>query len=161
MRLVIEASDFRRLSADTQKELIRHFAGRNFLDAKESRRKGSHEWREPIDLSHDLLVQLMHGLADNHRRRLEAFAHHNGRVTMKQLLKVTGDRDPRVLSYFQSVITRKLRRILGDREKQTYLIGWDYASTKWNKQHTQIVDGDYYVTKKTLNALKSYFGTSR
>ncbi len=105
-------------------------------------------------------MQLMHGLAENHRRRLEAFTRHDGRVTMKQLLKVTGDRDPRVLSYFQSVITRKLRRILGDNDKRTYLIGWDYASTKWNKQHTRIIDGDYYVTKKTLNALKSYFRTA-
>ena len=93
MRLVIEASDFRRLSADTQ----------------------------------------------------------------KQLLKVTGDQDPRVLSYFQSVVTRKLRRILGDSEKKTYLIGWDYASTKWNKEHTSIIDGEYYVTNRTLGALQNYF----
>jgi len=157
MRLVIEANDFRRLSADTQKELIRHFAGKSFLEVRENRRRGQHEWREPIDLNHDLCVQLMHGLAENHRRRLELFARHNGRVTMKQLLKVTGDRDARVLSYFQSVITRKLRRILGDTEKRTYLIGWDYESTKWNKEHTEIVDGDYYVTKKTLAALKAYF----
>ena len=157
MRLVIEASDFRRLSADTQKELIRHFAGRNFLEVRESRRRGQHEWREPIDLNHDLTVQLMHGLADNHRRRLEAFVRHGGRVTMKQLLKVTGDRDSRVLSYFQSVVTRKLRRILGDTEKKTYLIGWDYTSTKWNKEHTEILDGEYYITKKTLNALRSFF----
>ena len=99
----------------------------------------------------------MHGLADNHRRRLEAFARNNGRITVKQLLKVTGDRDPKVLSYFQSVVTRKLRRILGDSEKKTFLIGWDYASTKWNKAHTEILDGDYYVSNRTLNALKSYF----
>jgi len=157
MRLVIEASDFRRLSADTQKELIRHFAGQHFLEVRESRRKGQYESREPIDLNRDLTRQLMHGLADNHRRRLEAFTRHKGRVTMKQLLKVTGDRDSKVLSYFQSVITRKLRRILGDTEKKTYLIGWDYASTKWNKEHTEILDGDYYVTNKTLGALKSYF----
>ena len=157
MRLVIEANDFRRLSADTQKELIRHFAGRNFLEVRESRRRSQHEWREPIDLNRDLTVQLMHGLADNHRRRLEVFTQTSGRVSMKQLLKVTGDEDAKVLSYFQSVITRKLRRILGDSEKKTYLIGWDYASTKWNKEHTKIVDGEYYVTNKTLNALKSYF----
>ena len=75
----------------------------------------------------------------------------------KQLLKVTGDRDARVLSYFQSVITRKLRRILGDTEKKLYLIGWDYAATKWNKAHTEIIDGEYYVTNRTLNALKAYF----
>ena len=157
MRLVIEASDFRRLSADTQKELIRHFAGRNFLEAKESRRRGQYEWREPIDLNRDLTMQLMHALADNHRRRLEAFTRTNGRVTIKQLLKVTGDQDSRVLSYFQSVVTRKLRRILGDSDKKTFLIGWDYASTKWNKEHTEIIDGEYYVTNKTLSALKHYF----
>lgn len=157
MRLVIEASDFRRLSADTQKELIRHFAGRNFLEAREGRRRGQYEWREPIDLNRALTIQLMHGLADNHRRRLKAIARNNGRITMKQLLKVTGDRDPRVLSYFQSVVTRKLRRILGDTEKKTFLIGWDYASTKWNKEHTEIIDGDYYVTNRTLSALKAFF----
>lgn len=157
MRLVIEANDFRRLSADTQKELIRHFAGRNFLEAKEGRRRGQYESREPIDLNRDLTLQLMHGLADNHRRRLEAFARSNGRMAMSRLMKVTGDTDPRVLSYFQSVITRKLRRILGDSEKKMYLIGWDYASTKWNKEHTEIVDGDYYVTNRTLNALKAFF----
>ena len=157
MRLVIEASDFRRLSADTQKELIRYFAGPHFLEIKDSRRRSQYEWREPIDLTRDLTVQIMHGLANNHRRRLEAFAESNGRVTMKRLLKVTGERDPRVLSYFQSVITRKLRRILGDTEKKMYLIGWDYGSTKWNKAHTEIIDGEYYVTNKTLNALKAFF----
>ena len=157
MRLVIEASDFRRLSADTQKELIRHFAGRSFLEARNGRRRGQYEWREPIDLNHDLTMQLMHGLADNHRRRLEAFARNNGRIAMKQLLKVTGDKDSKVLSYFQSVVTRKLRRILGDSEKKIFLIGWDYASTKWNKEHTEIIDGDYYVTNKTLSALKAFY----
>ena len=90
-------------------------------------------------------------------RRLEAFAQANGRVSMKKLLQVTGDRDAKALSYFQSVVTRKLRRILGDSEKKTYLIGWHYASTKWNKEHTQIVDGEYYVTAKTVSALKSFF----
>lgn len=160
MRLVIEASDFRHLSADTQKELIRYFAGPHFLEVKDSRRRSQHEWREPIDLTRDLTVQIMHGLADNHRRRLEAFAENNGRVTMKRLLEVTGERDPRVLSYFQSVITRKLRRILGDTEKRTYLIGWDYGSTKWNKAHTEIIDGEYYVTNKTLNALKAFFSNA-
>lgn len=157
MRLVIEASDFRRLSADTQKELIRHFAGQHFLEVRESRRKGQYEWREPIDLNRDLTRQLMHGLADNHRQRLEAFATRGGRITQKQLLKVTGDRDARVLSYFQSVVTRKLRRILGDTEKKIYLIGWDYSATKWNKEHTEIVDGEYYITNRSLSSLKTYF----
>lgn len=165
MRLVIEASDFRRLSAGTQKELIKQFAGRQFVEATDTRRpegsekRGGRSWeyREPIDLDHDLTVQLVHGLAENHRKRLLLFARDNGRVSMKQLLKITGDKDPRVLSYFNSVITRKLRRILGDSEKKAYLIGWDYDSTRWNKEHTVITDGTYYVTEKSANALSSYF----
>jgi hypothetical protein len=157
MRLVIEASDFRRLSMETQKELLGYFAGPGFVDAKENRRRGQYEWREPMDLNRDLTVQLMHGLAENHLRRMKLFTHRDGRVTVKQLLRATGDSDPRVLSYFQSVVTRKLRRILGDSEKKAFLIGWDYDSTKWNKQHTEIVDGTYYVTNKTAASLRSYF----
>ncbi len=111
MRLVIEASDFRRLSADTQKELIRHFAGRNFLEIREGRRRGQYEWREPIDLNRDLAVQLMHGLADNHRRRLEAFTRTDGRVNMKQLLEVTGDQDPRVLSFYLLYVFIEFREL--------------------------------------------------
>ena len=159
MRLVIEANDFRRLSTETQKELIRYFAGRQFVDAQDNRRKGHYEWRGPMSLNRNLTVRLLHGLAENHRRRLLLFARHDGRVTMKQLLKATGDTDPRVLSYFQSVVTRKLRRILGDIEKKATLIGWDYESTKWNKQHTEIVDGVYYVSDKTVAALRAHFHT--
>ena len=165
MRLVIEASDFRRLSAATQKELMKQFAGRPFAEAPDTRRpdgkdrRGGRSWeyREPIDLDAELTVQLMHGLAENHRKRLLLFARDNGRVSMKQLLKVTGDKDPRVLSYFNSVVTRKLRRILGDSEKKAYLIGWDYDSTRWNKEHTVITDGTYYVSGKSANALSDYF----
>ncbi|MDX1431440.1 MAG: hypothetical protein R3286_03225 [Gammaproteobacteria bacterium] len=167
MRLVIEASDFRRLSTATQKELIKQFAGRQFVEATDTRRteakdkRGGRSWeyREPIDLDPELTVQLLHGLAENHRKRLLLFARNNGRVSMKELLKVTGDKDPRVLSYFNSVVTRKLRRILGDTEKKAYLIGWDYDSTRWNKEHTVITDGTYYVTGKSADALENYFNT--
>ena len=165
MRLVIEASDFRRLSVATQKELIKQFAGRQFVESTDTRRgdgkdkRGGRHWedREPLDLDPELTIQLLHGLAENHRKRLLLFARNNGRVSLKQLLKVTGDKDPRVLSYFNSVVTRKLRRILGDSEKKAYLIGWDYDSTRWNKEHTTITDGIYYVTEKSAAALANYF----
>ncbi len=162
MRLVIEADDFRRLSKATQRELIRFFAGRGFADrhfgqSPPPSRKSGVEWRPPIDLTPELTMQLMHGLAENHRQRLSLFARAGGRVTMKQLLRKTADTDPRVLSYFQSVVTRKLRRILGDDEKQAWLIGWDYDATRWNREHTQIVDGVYYVTERTANALRHFF----
>ena len=165
MRLVIESADFRKLSKPTQRELLKHFAGAAlFVDGRsrtsvdEERRPTPYEWRTPVDLTHELTVRLMHGLGEPHRKRLAMFARDTGRVSMRQLLRASGDSDPRVLSHFQSVVTRKLRRILGDSEKQALLIAWDYESTKWDRAHTQIVDGEYYVTTKSARMLRTFFG---
>ena len=74
MRLVIEASDFRRLSPGVQKELVRHLAGRDLSPSatKQGRASSAQRWSFPIDLDHDLTVKLMHGLGKEHRARLEA-----------------------------------------------------------------------------------------
>ena len=76
---------------------------------------------------------------------------------LRGTLGVLGDTDWRVLSYFQSVITRKLRRLLGDTERKVYLIGWDYDSTKWDRNHSKIVDGTYFVSARTTETLRSHF----
>lgn len=115
-------------------------------------------WRRPIDLSPELAIRLLHGLAENHRRRLEVFARQGERVSMRDLLAVTGDRDLRVLSYFQGALSRKLRRLLADRDKKVHLMGWDYATTKWDAEHVRIVDGVCYVTKATRDSLMRCFG---
>ena len=116
--------------------------------------KGSSDlWRRPIDLDTDLATRLLHGLADNHRRRLEVFARQGERVSMHDLLAVTGDSDLRILSYFQGALSRKLRRLLADREKMVHLIGWDYTATKWDDEHAKILDGVCYVTQPTREAL--------
>lgn len=159
MRLVIQANDFRRLPADVQRELIRHFAGRDLLESAPSTKESPYRWSAPIDLTHDLTVQLMHGLGKQHRSRLEHLARTDGRATMKALLKITGDSDWHVLSYFQTVVTRKLRRLMGDRENKVFLIGWDYGATKWNKDHTEILDGVYYLTDQSARCLREYFHT--
>jgi hypothetical protein len=115
-------------------------------------------WRDPIDLDPDLTTKLLRGLAENHQRRLEVFACQGARVSFQHLLAVTGDSDLRVLSYFQGALTRRLRRLLDDREKRIHLIGWDYASTRWNDARTEIVDGICYVTEMTQTSLRQHFG---
>lgn len=115
-------------------------------------------WRNPIDLDLDLTTKLLRGLADNHRSRLEVFANHGPRVSMRDLLAVTDDNDLRVLSYFQGSLTRKLRRLLNDRAKQIHLIGWDYATTRWDVEHLNIVDGICYVTEATRSSLMRCLG---
>ena len=69
--------------------------------------------------------------------------------------------DVRMLSHFEGTITRRLRRISGDTEKVAYLIGWDYASTIWNADTSQIFDGVYYVSGPTAACLREYFGFDR
>lgn len=157
MRLVIEGEDFRRLSSETQRDLMKLLTGKNYMEAPEPPRKSRYRLREPIDLTPELTAKLMHGLADDHRRRLEVFARNEGRVSMQELLKLTNDTDWHVLSYFQSVVTRKLRRLLPESGKNVQLIGWDYDSTQWNADHTQIVDGTYYVTGESARCLRSHF----
>ncbi|MCH6586959.1 MAG: hypothetical protein IH805_01385, partial [Proteobacteria bacterium] len=63
MRLVIEQSDFRRLSAQTRKELIEAFTGGSLAasqPAKSSAPKTSAKalWREPMDLSPELAARV-------------------------------------------------------------------------------------------------------
>jgi hypothetical protein len=154
MQIVIDQADFRRLSPKTQREIIEQLAGRDL--AQTTRRgRGTHlYWRRPVDLSPDLAVKFVHGLAEPHRKRLELLASKDGRATMKDLLAVTGDKDWRILSYFQSVLTRRLRRLIEDPERKAELIKWDFDSTKWDSERTAIVDGVYYVSPATAAALR-------
>jgi len=163
MRLVIEGSDFQRLSQATQDELLRVLKGREVPPGAEVNgtpaptRRPRFRWRRPVDLNSDLTSRLMHGLGENHKARLKLFAEKGGRVSLQQLLAVTGDSEPRALSHFEGAVTRRLRRILGDSEKVAYLIGWDYDSTQWNADRSEIVDGTYYVSDATLQRLRDYF----
>ncbi len=157
MRIVIEQSDFRRLSAETQKELIEAFAGKALRVAEPAKKQTKLLWCQPTDLSPDLAVRLLHGLSEPHRARLKLFARKGGRVTQRELLKATDDKDMRVLSHFQAVLSRRLRRLLDDPEKRIHLIGWDFEATKWDKSHSDIINGVYYVTEPTTRALRDYF----
>ncbi len=157
MRIVIEQSDFRRLSAETQRELIEAFTGKAPVAAEAPKKPAKLLWRQPMDLSSELAVRLLHGLSEPHRARLKLFARKGGRVTQRELLKATDDKDMRVLSHFQAVLSRRLRRLLDDPEKRIHLIGWDFEATKWDKSHTDIINGVYYVTEPTARALQGYF----
>ncbi len=157
MHIVIEQSDFRRLSAETQKELIEAFAGKALGVAQPAKKQGKTLWRHPMDLSSDLAGRLLHGLSEPHRMRLRLFAQKGGRVSQRELLRATGDEDLRALSHFQAVLSRRLRRLLNDPEKRLHLIGWDFDATKWDKSHNTIINGVYYVTEPTARALQGYF----
>lgn len=155
MQIVIEAKDFRRLSPETQRELIRTFADPKLLQPARRAARTETSWKKPVDLDKALALRLVHGISDNHRKRLEIFAKNNGRARMKELLAVTGDTHWRALSLFEGAMTRRLRRLIGDVEKKAHLIGWDYESTVWDVDHKEIEDGIYYVTPKTAKALKA------
>jgi len=156
MKLVIDDAAFRRLSAATQNELLEALSGRE-VGTADSVPKINAQWDAPVNLTTRLAANLVSNLTDDHRKRLRLLAKQNGRATMKELLAVTGDKDWHVLSQFQGVITRRLRRLIGDTEKKATLIEWDYDSTKWDKSGANIVDGVYFVTKKSAKALQRQF----
>lgn len=154
MQIVIDQSDFQKLSSSTQRELLERLAGKTMPTAKRGKRSAELYWRRPVDLSPELTAKLVHGLAEPHRKRLALLAEKKGRATLKELLKVTGDQDWRSLSHFQTVITRRLRRLIEDPEKKAELVKWDFDSTVWSKDGTDLVDGAYYVSAATAKALR-------
>lgn len=158
MRIVIEHSEFRGLTPETQRELIEKLAGKPVTAERRGSGGASVSWRKPVDLTDAMAARLLHGLAEPHRLRLELFAKKGGRVRQKELLAVTGDSDLRVLSHFQAVLTRRLRRFMDDPDKRIHLIGWDFESEAWDADHKVLVDGVYYVTERTLQALQVHFG---
>ena len=158
MRIVIEQSDFRQLSPEAQREIIEKFTSEPVSAGRSAKSGSSLRWRQPVDLDEDMAIRLLHGLSEPHKRRLELFAEKGGRVSQRDLLAVTGDTDMRTLSHFQAVLTRRLRRFLADPDKQIHLIGWDFGSEAWDKDHKELVDGTYYVTARTADALRSHFG---
>lgn len=153
MNIVLDQNDFRRLSPRSQREILEHLSGKALAGPEGTKRRERLFWRRPVDLSPDLTVKLVHGLGDIHRKRLEVLARKGGRASVKELLAVSGDTDWHVLSYFQSVLTRRLRRLIDDPEKKAELIKWDFDSTKWDRDRTTIVDGIYYCSKATASAL--------
>ena len=110
---------------------------------------------EDKTVSPALAQKLVHGLSEMHLRRLELFARKKqGRVSLKELLAVNGDSDWHALSHFQSVMTRRLRRLIDDPEKKAELVKWDFESTKWDSDGKTIVDGVYFVSQQTAAALR-------
>lgn len=164
MQLVIDTGDWQRLSSTARDELIGLLGG----EAAPSRVRGAapaqnpkgFRWRVPFDLTPDLARKMLRGLTEDQTKRLRLFAKGNGRVTLKQMLGVTKGADIHVLSAFEGAVTRKLRRLVGDENRIVSLIMWDYDAEKWDRDHTELVDGVFYVSPATSQALRKCFAGS-
>ncbi len=169
MQIIVEDRDFRRLKPETQQDLLSLLIGKRLstLQSKPSKPNSSKpnsskpdlssnrlKWRQPVDLRPEQAMKFLHGLSSDHRRKLELFSKKNGRVRMRDIMKLSGDTDLRGASDFQRLMTRRLRRLIDDPEKKAQLIGWDFDATKWDEKQTTIVDGVYYVTETTAASLR-------
>ena len=170
MQIVIDANDFQNLSEAAQAELLEIFTkGRpvNKTAAKTAAKPAAQSspvketeglrWREPVDLTLEQCSLLANGMTKKQLDILKAFANKSGRTTMKKLLETTGEKDLRGISKFQGLATRHLRHIIEDPQYKAMLFAWDFDKTKWDKGKTNIVDGEYYVSAKTADALRRYF----
>ncbi len=157
MKIQIDESDFKQLSPAVQRELLERFAGDSGVYRRRRQRDKpvKLDWRRPIDLSLEQAQRLVHGLSEDHRRRLTLFIRKNGRVRMKEILALTGETDLRATTAFQRVVTRRLRRLIEDPERKAQLIAWDFDATKWDEDRITIVDGVYYVSEATAAALRA------
>ncbi|SMF79826.1 hypothetical protein SAMN06265365_13514 [Tistlia consotensis] len=156
MQIVLEAGDFRRLSATAQQELLALFGGGAGAPAPDSELR----WRAPYPLTHEQAARLVRSLPGNAQRRLALFANRNGRVKMKELMAVDESKDLRTTTRFVRDMATRLRRMVDDPEKKAQLIQWDFDATRWDKTQQTIVDGVYYVAPETAQALREAFDQS-
>jgi hypothetical protein len=159
MQLVIEPADFIRLSAAARGELLRLLGAEQAgaAPASGAAARRNFRWRQPHDVTLPVLRKLMKGADAVTRERMALFARNNGRASMKQLLAVTKDKDWRALTPWEGVITRRLRRLVGDDNRMVSLMQWDYEAEAWDADHSHLLDGIYYVSEATTKALREYF----
>jgi hypothetical protein len=158
MQIVIDRSDWQRLSAPVRQELLQLLGGETATAApRSSSEQRGFRWRVPHDLTPALGKKLLRGLGEDALKRLKLFARNGGRVTMRDLLAVTKDSDLHVLSAFEGTVTRKLRRLIGDDNKIASLIMWDYDAEQWDSEHKELIDGVFYVSPATAQVLQRQF----
>jgi len=161
MLITLDQADFQKLSPSAQRELAAMFS--LSWPTLATRRAGDDDlhWRRPVDIGPEQAVRLIHGLAEDDRRRLQLFSRKSGRVRVSEILKLTGEHDLRATSAFQKEMTRRLRRLIDDPEKKAQLIAWDFEATRWDDKQTTITEGVYYVSRATAEALAAAFKGSR
>lgn len=156
MHIMIDAGDWQRLSAPARQELLGLLGSGAAISSQPPTNKGF-RWRVPYDLTPQLARKLMRGLSEEAVKRLKLFSRNGGRASMQDLLAVTKENDLHVLSAFEGTVTRKLRRLVGDDNKIVSLIMWDYDAERWDADHTELVDGVFYVSATTAQVLQQYF----
>ncbi|HZF33787.1 MAG TPA: hypothetical protein VE914_08300 [Candidatus Angelobacter sp.] len=158
MQIVIDGSDWQRLSAPVRQELLQLLGSETAAATpRSSSESRGFRWRVPHDLTPALGKKLLRGLSEDALKRLKLFARNGGRVTMRDLLAVTKDSDLHVLSAFEGTVTRKLRRLVGDDNKIVSLIMWDYDAEQWDSEHKELIDGVFYVSPATAQVLQRQF----
>jgi hypothetical protein len=160
MQLVIDQTDFVRLSTTARSELLRLLGGeaQPSAPAASAPAKRNFRWRQPHDVTQALLQKLLKGADAATRERFAIFARNNGRASMKQLLAVTKDKDWHALTPWEGSITRRLRRLVGDDNRIVSLMQWDYEAEVWDASHSNLLDGVYYVSPATTKALRKELG---
>jgi hypothetical protein len=158
MQLVLDSSDFARLSTAARGELLRLLGGEASPGASPATAaRRNFRWRQPHDVGLPLLRKLMKGADQATRDRLAVLARNNGRASMTQLLAVTKDKDWHALTPWEGAITRKLRRLVGDDNRIASFMQWDYDSEVWDGDHSHLLDGVYYVSDVTTKSLRKHF----
>ena len=147
MQIVLSETDFKKLSAQAQTEILNLQRGNDngYINGGADSDFGAY------DLTPALARQFLNGVSDVTRKFVKVFAENRGRAKPDQMLKATGRSKYTELTGITSGITRRLRKISGVRE--AYLLDWDYEG-----EEAGTWDGEWIVTETTYESLKKYFG---
>jgi hypothetical protein len=150
LNIVLTVEDFKRLSRVAREEII------GLLSNEATTPKAIEDSEDgPAQLTPFLVKKFMGNVGDLTKTLLRVFAENDGRATLSMLLSQTPYTDWRKLTGFQAGVTKRVRNILQDNDAM--LFGWDESTAKYD-DNGALTDGEYFMSKLTLESLKKYYG---
>jgi hypothetical protein len=149
MHIVLTAADFGRLSARTRADILALLG-----PVADEESKGSHSFTDGDDQPEALTLgqvkQIASGVNERANQALRVIADRDGRVTYSELKERLSINQDIEWQGIQSGLHRRLRTVIGDKDRTAILLSWDEHGEDWVVR----------ISKNTCKALQQYFANN-
>lgn len=141
MQVILDQKSLNSLSHGARMEIANLITGKEPEETKEVP-------EGPFELTPQFVRSFMRNLSEKTKTVLRYFAQNNGSATVDELLEeIEGEGINDIKGVF-SGLTRRIRRLDPDDNSEAYIVDFNEENE------------EYFVSRPTLNALKSHFGIS-
>jgi hypothetical protein len=156
MDIILDQHDLDRLSHQTLAELLKLSAGKAVASLPLSVAEtgtADYDYKGLVDLDLEQLTDVIKGLSKSMTDGLRVFAEYEHVVDAHDLIQAWGNDN---LAALKAATTKRARTITGARG----VMLMNHKPTKWDEDGNEVA-WDYFVTPKTWQSLRAYFGLEK